>query len=76
VPIRYHFLLGIICIFNNKTEKDISEEEPLFSADAFSKVGIISYNQHGLQGFAPQDINETVVKVNNRSLKVGHGKIK
>jgi hypothetical protein len=76
-PIRYLFLLGIICIFKNtKTYKDTSEEEPFILSQCFLEAGIISCNQHGLQGFTPRDISETVVKVHNRSLKVGHGKIK
>jgi hypothetical protein len=33
-------------------------------------------NEIGLQGFASQCTGEIAIKVDNRSLKAGHGKIK
>lgn len=42
----------------------------------FGDVGMTGRNEIGLQGFASRCIGGTAVKVDNRSLKAGHGKIK
>jgi hypothetical protein len=68
--------LALSAYLRIKPRNILQKRNHLFSADVFSEAGIISCNQHGLQGFAPRDISETFVKVDNRSLEVGHGKIK